>query len=82
MGYKERVKAFFEKPPKHKLKVGDLVTCTCHGGVAVVLELFDGRGKEGVQINMARIWWIKIGVSDVTRDWVHTISRLNKFKSS
>jgi hypothetical protein len=56
VGYKERVKAFFEKPPKHKLKVGDLVTCTCHGGVAVVLELFDGRGEEDIQMNMARIW--------------------------
>lgn len=82
MGYQERVKAFFEKPPKHKLEVGDLVTCTCHGGVAVVLELFDGRGKEDIQMNMARIWWIKKGLSDVSRDWMHTISRLNKFKAN
>ena len=77
MGYQERVKAFFEKPPKHKLKVGDLVTCTCHGGVAVVLELFD-NGDE-IQMNMARIWWIKKGLTDVSRDWMHTINRLRKF---
>ena len=77
MGYQERVKAFFEKPPKHKLKVGDLVTCTCHGGVAVVLELLD-NGDE-IQMNMARIWWIKKGLTDVSRDWMHTINRLRKF---
>jgi len=78
VGYQERVKAFFEKPPKHKLRVGDLVTCTCHGGVAVVVELFDG-GEE-VQMNMARLWWIKKGFPDIPRDWMHTISSLNKFK--
>ena len=76
------MKAFFEKPPKHQLQVGDLVTCTCHGGVAVVLQLFDGRGVEKVQMNMARVWWIKKGLSDVSRDWMHTISRLSKFKSN
>ena len=79
VGYQERVKAFFEKPPEHKLRVGDLVTCTCHGGIAVVIQLFDGRSD--VQMNMARVWWIKKGASDISRDWMHTISRLNKLKS-
>ena len=37
----ERMKDFFEDPPEHVLKVGDLVTCTCHGGVAIIIRLYD-----------------------------------------
>ena len=47
-----RVKDFFKHPPAHTLKVGDLVTCNCHGGLAVVIALFD-EGEE-VQMNMAK----------------------------
>ena len=71
------MKDFFEKPPEHDLKVGDLVTCTCHGGVAIVVELFD-EGEE-VQMNMARIWWINLAFTDRERSWMHTIGRLNKY---
>ena len=79
MGFLDRVKDFFESPPEHNLKVGDLVTCTCHGGVAVVIELFDtARRREdpGVdypRMNMARIWWINKPNKDLSRDCVHTI---------
>jgi hypothetical protein len=86
VGFLDRVKDFFESPPEHNLKVGDLVTCTCHGGVAVVIELFDtARRREdpGVdypRMNMARIWWINKPNKDLSRDWVHTIGRLNKYR--
>jgi len=77
VGYWERVKDFFEKPPDHSLAVGDLVTCTCHGGVAVIIELYD-IGEE-VQMNMAKIWWIKLPHDRIERQWMHTIGRLNKY---
>ena len=80
MGYWERVKDFFEVPPKHEFKVGDLVTCTCHGGLAVVLELYDSVRDEYPKMNMAKIWWIKKPNSQVTRTWMHTIARLRKYK--
>ncbi len=81
MGYWERVKDFFEIPPKHELAVGDLVTCTCHGGIAVVIELFDRqRGEEYPKMNMARIWWVKKPNSMMSQDWMHTIGRLQKYK--
>jgi hypothetical protein len=81
VGYKERVKAFFEKPPVHELQPGDLVTCTCHGGIAVVVELFDEPQIPGVAgMNMVRIWWIKKGNTDISRDWLHTINRLYRYK--
>jgi len=71
------MKDFFEKPPEHDLKVGDLVTCTCHGGVAIVVHLYD-EGEE-VQMNMAKIWWINLAFTDQERSWMHTIGRLNKY---
>jgi hypothetical protein len=71
------MKDFFEKPPSHNLKVGDLVTCTCHGGVAIVVQLYD-EGEE-VQMNMAKIWWINLAFKDQERSWMHTIGRLNKY---
>ena len=77
MGLLERVKDFFEIPPKHNLKVGDLVTCTCHGGVAIIVYLYD-EGAE-VQMNMAKIWWINLAFKDQERSWMHTIGRLNKY---
>ena len=80
MGYWERVKDFFEVPPKHELKVGDLVRCTCHGGVAIVLELYDSVRDEYPKMNMAKIWWIKKPSAQVTRTWMHTIGRLKKYK--
>jgi len=80
MGFIERVKDFFEIPPKHDLRVGDLVTCTCHGGVAIVLELYDDPEMLGQpKMNMARIWWIKRTYDNQERNWMHTIARLNKY---
>jgi len=80
VGYWERVKDFFEMPPKHDLAVGDLVTCTCHGGVAVVVQLYDDRpGEDYPKMNMARIWWVKRPNSTISQDWMHTIARLQKF---
>lgn len=80
VGLIERVKDFFELPPKHNLKVGDLVTCTCHGGVAVVIELYDDPTKvEYPKMNMARIWWIRKSYDSMSREWMHTIRRLNKY---
>jgi hypothetical protein len=80
VGYWERVKDFFEVPPKHEFKVGDLVTCTCHGGVAVIIELYDSVRDEYPKMNMAKIWWIKKPSTQVTRTWMHTIGRLKKYK--
>ena len=80
MGFIERVKDFFELPPKHNLKVGDLVTCTCHGGVAIIIELYDDPAKiEYPKMNMAKIWWINRAYSTQPRQWMHTIGRLNKY---
>ena len=80
VGLIERVKNFFELPPKHNLKVGDLVTCTCHGGVAIVIELYDDPVKvEYPKMNMAKIWWISRSYESMTREWMHTIKRLNKY---
>ena len=76
----ERVKNFFEVPPKHNLKVGDLVTCTCHGGVAIILELYDNpKEVEYPKMNMAKIWWINRAYKTQSRSWMHTIARLNKY---
>ena len=78
MGYKERMKDFFKTPPEHSFKVGDLVTCNCHGGLAIVIELYD-TGEE-VRMNMAKIWWIVFPHSGIKeRDWMHTIDELKKF---
>ena len=71
------MKDFFEIPPKHNLEVGDLVTCTCHGGIAIVVELYD-KGDE-VRMNMAKIWWISPTYKNQQRVWMHTIRRLNKY---
>ena len=74
---KGRVKEFFKKPPKHDFAIGDLVTCTCHGGLAVIIELYDTN--EDVKMNMAKIWWIifpHAGIKE--RDWMHTIDELKK----
>ena len=80
MGYLERVKDFFEIPPKHDLRVGDLVTCTCHGGIAIVLELYDDATKvEYPRMNMAKLWWIKKSYPSMERIWMHTIKRLNHY---
>jgi hypothetical protein len=72
------MKNFFKEPPAHNLKVGDLVTCNCHGGLAIITELFDA-GEE-LQMNMAKIWWIiypHTGIKE--RDWTHTIDELHKY---
>jgi len=81
VGLIERVKDFFELPPKHNLKVGDLVTCTCHGGVAIIVELFDNPTKvEYPKMNMAKIWWISKPDKHSTNLWMHTIARLKKYE--
>ena len=80
MGLVERVKSFFEPAPAHDLEIGDLVTCTCHGGIAVVLNLYDAPlPDDHPSMNMARIWWIKRPYSGIERVWPHTIGRLNKY---
>ena len=76
----ERVKDFFEKAPKHDLRIGDLVTCSCHGGVALVIELFDKDTDEAPSMNMVKIYWIvypHAGIKE--RVWMHTIGRLRKY---
>ena len=74
------MKDFFEIPPKHDLKVGDLVTCTCHGGGAIVMELFDDPNNLGdAKMNMARIWWVKRTYPSMERLWMHTIKRLSHY---
>jgi len=77
------MKDFFEKPPAHEFKLGDLVTCSCHGGIAVIIELYDDNHPEtgAPAMNMARIYWLKYPHEGVLeRDWMHTIKRLRKFK--
>jgi hypothetical protein len=84
VGYRERVKDFFEKAPVHDLKIGDLVTCTCHGGVALVLEIYDGDdAPDYISMDMCKIFWVKYPHSGIKeRVWMHTISRLYLFKGN
>ena len=80
VGYQERVKDFFKKAPIHELKVGDLVTCSCHGGVAIIIELYDKDDELAPSMNMCQIFWIKYPHSGIKeRIWMHTIERLRKF---
>ena len=76
------MKDFFAKPPLHDLKVGDLVTCNCHGGIAVVLEIYDGvDALDYMAMDMCKIFWIKYPHSGIKeRIWMHTIGRLHHFK--
>ena len=77
------MKDFFEKPPVHSLQLGDLVTCSCHGGIAVIIELYDESNPESgaIAMNMAKIYWIVYPHDGVLeREWMHTIKRLRKFK--
>jgi hypothetical protein len=76
---KKRVKEFFEIPIKHDLKVGSLVTCSCHGGVAIVLELFDDGTVGYPRMNMAKIWWIVMPGGIYSRTWMHSIARLRRY---
>lgn len=81
MGIIERVKRYFEIPPEHDLEIGDLVTCTCHGGVAIVIELYDNplEVKDYPKMNMAKLYWIKRRYQSQERIWLHTIARLNHY---
>ena len=72
------MKAFFEEPPAHDLKVGDLVTCSCHGTPAIIVQLYDDH--DDVPMNMAKIWWIKPPEKYTSNVWMHTIVRLRKYK--
>ena len=85
MGYYGRVKDFFARAPEHTLEVGDLVTCVCHGGVAIVIELYDiGEDEfEHLSMDMCKIFWIKYPHSGIKeRVWMHTISRLYLIKGN
>ena len=78
MGYKERLHKYFEIPPKHDFEPGDLVTCSCHGGLAMIIRLYD-YNPHAPAMDMVQIYWIKFpheGVKE--RIWMHTISRLRK----
>ena len=75
------MKDFFAKAPPHDLKVGDLVTCSCHGGIALVLEIYDGDDAlDYMSMDMCKIFWIKYPHSGIKeRVWMHTIGRLRKY---
>ena len=71
------MKDFFERAPTHDFKVGDLVTCTCHGGIAIIIELFDKDDDRAPSMNMCQIFWIKYPHSGIKeRIWMHTICLL------
>lgn len=74
---------FFEKAPTHNLVIGDIVTCNCHGGLAIILEIYDEEKEvDGVyhpSMNMAKIWWMRYPHSGIKeRIWMHTIAKLRK----
>ena len=81
MGYQERVKDFFKKAPNaHGFNIGDLVTCSCHGGLAIIVHLYDVESEVAPSMNMCQIYWIRYpheGVKE--RLWMHTIERLRLF---
>lgn len=76
------MKEFFELPPKHDFSLGDLVTCNCHGGVALIIALYDNPEKDKYpKMNMAKIWWIKYPHAGVKeRVWMHSIKSLKKYR--
>ena len=71
------MKAFFEEPPEHDLHVGDLVICSCHNAVAIIVQLYDDH--DAAPMNMAKIWWIKPPERYTSNVWMHTIARLRKY---
>lgn len=75
-----------QKTLKH-LSVGDLVTCSCHGGVAVVVGLYpaveEPMGTNASTLDAARIYWIRVPHSGVKeRFWLHTVRRLRKIAAN
>jgi hypothetical protein len=77
------VKDFFKKAPKHNLGAGDLVTCTCHGGVAMIIEMFDKEENGTPSMNMVQIYWIKFPHTGIKeRIWMHTIERLHAYRNN
>jgi hypothetical protein len=82
------VKDFFQKAPEHEFVPGDIVTCTCHGGVALIVRLYDelevsAATNDVLSMNMVQIYWLKYphdGVKE--RLWLHTIDRLYIFKGN
>ena len=80
MGHWERVKDFFETAPAHELYVGALVTCSCHGGIGIILELYDEPATvEHPSMNMAKLWRVVPPSVVISREWMHTISRLRLY---
>ena len=75
------MKEFFELPPKHDLSLGELVTCKCHGGMALIIALYDKPYIEShPRMNMAKIWWIKYPHTGIKeRVWMHEIKSLKKY---
>jgi len=75
----EPVGDFFLDPPVgHNIAVGTLVTCACHGGVAIVLELYDIHTMDKIAMDMAKIWWVTKPKDRDVHIWMHTIRRLKK----
>ncbi len=72
----------FQTAPVHDFAVGDLVTCSCHGGLAVIVRIFDGVNEKEVDyppMNMVQIWWLRYPHAGIReRLWMHTISRLKR----
>lgn len=76
MSYSE----LFLHPPEHRFRVGDLVTCSCHGGIAIIVNLYDVGDEVYPSMNMMRVYWIRYpheGIKE--RIWVHTISKMRKY---
>lgn len=79
------MKEFFQQAPAHEFIPGDMVTCDCHGGVGLIVRLYDEREisiatNERLSMNMVQIYWLKYpheGVKE--RLWLHTIERLYLF---
>ena len=75
----EPVGDFFLHPPlDHDIAVGNLVTCICHGGLAIVIELYDTHSTDKLAMDMAKIWWVTKPKDRDAHIWMHTIRRLKK----
>ena len=59
------MKDFFDKPPKsHDIKVGDLVTCTCHSNSIVLGCMIIHRRI--IKMNMAKMVGRHVGMVEET----------------
>ena len=85
-GYSDMYDVFYDTGAIYTLehrdsfKVGDLVTCGCHGGVGLLLSISYIEDQPYSSIDIGRVSWVikkAPRINDITH---HTIARLRKLE--